>query len=293
MTSMQKMKILAPAKINLFLEVGKKRKDGYHNIISFVEIINLCDTLEFNQADNTEVKFLSRWEIPKSENSVLKAIATLQKASGTNQGVHVTVTKRIPVGSGLGGESTDAAATLAVLNKMWQLNFSVDRLMYIASSIGADVSLFVRGKRCFASGLGENVQPVDCNRKFWYFLAIPDFSVQTKKIYAAYDKFGQYGNLTKANAQAKILYNAILRGNINKMEDVMFNRLKEVTFRKQEDINIIKTRLENEYKKKFFMTGSGGTLYAVFDQEPPAQEIFRTFQIENWEGIVVESLAIA
>jgi 4-diphosphocytidyl-2-C-methyl-D-erythritol kinase len=283
-------KILTPAKINLYLEVIDKRKDGYHNIYSLIDLIGLYDEIEVHPSKNTKVKFYGKWKIPEN-NTVIKTLDILKtKFSFKSFPFFIKINKKIPPGSGLGGASSDAAAILKVINKLSNLNLDEKTLIDIGTSIGADVPLFLKGKRCIIRGKGEKVKPIiNLNKKFKYIIYVPNFEISTKIIYEKLKSFN-YKNLTSAKADIKILLNFMYNNDIENIEKKIFNRLEEVSLSFQEEIKKTKIFLEKFYNKKFFLTGTGGALYSIFSKNTIINNFLPVNKLKNWQKIITDSI---
>ncbi len=177
--------VKAPAKINLTLEVLGKRPDGYHEIRSILQTIDLHDTLYFSDARDISVTCdLKGWSAEKSQ--VTKAAALLQEHIGVKNGVEIKIEKRIPLRAGLGGDSSDGAATLRGLNELWKLKLSEEKLMTLAAQLGSDAPFFVRGGTAVVSGRGEIVTPLPAVKKMRLVLIIADIPVEPGKTARAY-----------------------------------------------------------------------------------------------------------
>jgi 4-diphosphocytidyl-2-C-methyl-D-erythritol kinase len=173
----------APAKLNLFLHVVGRRDDGYHLLQTLFRFIDLNDTLHFTLRDDGEVRRLNALEgVPAEQDLCVRAARLLQQESGCKLGVDIEVEKRIPMGGGLGGGSSDAATTLLALNKLWGLGLSRERLMALGLTLGADVPVFVFGDNAFAEGVGERLQPYALPEA-WYVVLCPPVHVPTAKIF--------------------------------------------------------------------------------------------------------------
>jgi 4-diphosphocytidyl-2-C-methyl-D-erythritol kinase len=189
--------VAAPAKVNLFLHVTGRRADGYHLIESLFALIDLADTVTLAVRDDGEiVREREVPGLPESSDLAIRAALALKDASGTRLGATVGVEKRIPLGGGLGGGSSDAASVLLGLDRLWGLRMSRDELAAIGLVLGADVPFFVRGENAIVRGVGEIVRPVSLPRQ-WLALAIPPVAVLTAEIFAAPE-------LTRSTASAKI-----------------------------------------------------------------------------------------
>jgi len=172
----------APGKINLFLKVIGKLPNGYHSIQTVFQFINLEDLIGIRRTNATQVKRVSKHAWPESHDLVVKAAKLLRDSFGVTEGIEIDVVKRIPDGAGFGGGSSDAATVLLVLNKRWELNLSRDRLIQLASVLGADVPVFIGGKAAFAEGIGDQLTPVQPD-ECWYLLIYPRCRVSTKDIF--------------------------------------------------------------------------------------------------------------
>ena len=174
----------APAKINLFLHVVGRRPDGYHELETVFQFIDWQDDLRFVVTeDGVLTRDLDVAGVTPKADLTLRAARLLQEASGTTRGARIALTKRLPVGGGLGGGSSDAATTLLALNALWGLDWSLDRLAALGLALGADVPVFVRGQAAFAEGVGEKLTPVSLPEPLYVVLA-PDVAVLTKLVFS-------------------------------------------------------------------------------------------------------------
>lgn len=286
---MEIKKLSAPAKINLYLEIIGKRKDGYHDICSLVDLIGIYDEIEIQPAEKTDVKFYGQWNIPEN-NTVIKTLNVLKSRFPFNSFPFlIKIHKKIPPGSGLGGASSDAASVLTSINKLSDLNLDEKDLFDIGSSIGADVPLFLTGKRCIITGKGENVKHVNLNTKFKYLIFVPDFEVFTKDVYKKLKVF-RYEDLTTAGADIKILLNFMGCNDIENMEKNIFNRLEEVSISLRKEIEEVRIFLEKDYNKKFFLTGTGGALYSIFSKDAFIEDVFHVNKLTGWKRIITSSI---
>jgi len=175
--------IPAPAKLNLFLHINSRRSDGYHQLQTVFQFISLYDFLNFSARNDDEITWQCKnanWS--KSQDLSYKAACLLQKTANTSKGVNINLQKNIPAGGGLGGGSSDAATTLLFLNKFWSLGFSIEQLIKIGLSLGADVPVFIKGNAAWAEGVGDKLTPINLAEP--YFLVIkPDCEVSTAKIF--------------------------------------------------------------------------------------------------------------
>ena len=180
----------APAKIDLFLHVVGRRPDGYHDLQTVFQFIDWQDDLRFTVTDDGEIaRDGSVAGIDADRDLTVRAARRLQEASGTRHGARIHLTKRLPIGGGLGGGSSDAATTLLALNALWGLYWSLEQLADLALSLGADVPVFVRGSAAWAEGVGERLSAIDLPEP-WYVVIVPDTAVLTGPVFAALDLTG-------------------------------------------------------------------------------------------------------
>ncbi len=174
----------APAKVNLFLHVVGRRPDGYHLLQTVFQFLDYCDELEFNpRADGRIIRHADYAGIDPQRDLVVRAARALQELAGEPApGVDIRITKRIPMGGGLGGGSSDAATTLVALNSVWALDLDLDRLAQIGLTLGADVPVFVRGRAAWAEGVGEILTPLDAAQG-WFVVVHPGCQVSTAAIF--------------------------------------------------------------------------------------------------------------
>ena len=174
----------APAKLNLFLHITGRRADGYHNLQTLFQFVDYGDTLHFSCRDDGQINLhTERPGVAPEDNLIVKAAKRLQTATRTSLGADITLEKRLPMGGGIGGGSSDAATTLVGLNRLWESNLSDDQLAAIGIALGADVPVFVHGKAAWAEGVGEKLTPVELEEP-WYLVVIPPYSVSTAEIFS-------------------------------------------------------------------------------------------------------------
>ena len=173
---------LAPAKLNLFLHVVGQRQDGLHELQTLFQLLDFGDALSFEATGDGRIVRVGATQLP-DDDLCIRAARSLQQASGTHLGARIHLTKRIPVGAGLGGGSSDAATVLVALNQFWQTHLTEDALADLGLSLGADVPLFVRGRSAWGEGIGERLIPADLPRQH-FCVVWPDISVSTKTIFS-------------------------------------------------------------------------------------------------------------
>jgi 4-diphosphocytidyl-2-C-methyl-D-erythritol kinase len=181
------LKYLAPAKINLVLEVLGKRADGYHEIRSLVQTINLCDVLSFELADRASLE-CTEPSLQTSDNLIIQAAELLKKVSGCAKGIRIRLEKRIPWGAGLGGGSSDAATTLSALNRLWKLKLTTSDLVELGARLGSDVPFFIHGGAALIEGRGEKVTPLAASVSSWFVLLLPPMPRIPRKTQQLYSR---------------------------------------------------------------------------------------------------------
>lgn len=174
----------APAKLNLFLHITGRRADGYHLLQTLFQFLDHGDTLHFTPREDGQIRLLT--ELPgvaAEDNLILRAARRLQQVSGTRLGADIVLDKRLPMGGGIGGGSSDAATTLVGLDHLWQTDLGEDRLAALGLELGADVPVFVRGRAAWAEGVGEQLTPVAVDEP-WYLVVVPPCHVSTAEIFS-------------------------------------------------------------------------------------------------------------
>ncbi len=173
----------APAKLNLFLHVVGRRPDGYHQLQTLFQLLDLADTVSVAlREDGTIERAAASYGVSAEEDLAVRAARALKSATGTPRGASLRVTKRIPVGGGLGGGSSDAATVLVALNNLWGCGLSLDELAALGLPLGADVPVFVQGSSAWAEGVGEQLTPVELPEA-WYVIIHPGVAVGTREIF--------------------------------------------------------------------------------------------------------------
>jgi 4-diphosphocytidyl-2-C-methyl-D-erythritol kinase len=266
------IKINAPAKINLGLKVVCRREDGYHNIETLFQAINLYDELHLSPIDSGVFLSINRKDLDvREKNLIHKAATRLLEYLSFPRGVKIHLNKRIPMGAGLGGGSSDAAATLKGLIKLYELSVSEKDIHSIASSIGADVPFFLNGPTAFGYGIGEIIEPSPPLPPFWIVLVKPNFSISTAWVYQKYDSI-----LTKSVNKTKILKSAINTADPQKIGKSLFNDLEAVCFPKFPVLAEIKRELLSLGSCGALMSGSGASVFGLFSDQKLAHGAWRS-----------------
>ncbi|HEX5056781.1 MAG TPA: 4-(cytidine 5'-diphospho)-2-C-methyl-D-erythritol kinase [Gammaproteobacteria bacterium] len=177
----------APAKLNLFLHITGRRPDGYHSLQTVFQFLDFGDSLRFETRRDSGLRRVNPVaDLPENSDICLRAARLLQQSSGTKRGVDIYLEKRIPMGGGLGGGSSDAATTLLALNRLWGLDYGLDKLVVLGLQLGADVPVFVQGRSAWGEGVGEQLQFIELPEA-WYLVIAPPVQVSTAEIFNAPD----------------------------------------------------------------------------------------------------------
>ena len=252
---MQFIQLPAPAKLNLFLHILRQRDDGYHDIQTIFQFIDLADQLSFRLRNDKDICITPRlMGLATKDNLIYKAAVLLQKHCGCDQGADIIFDKKIPMGAGLGGGSSDAASTLLALNKIWRLNLAETELLDLARQLGADVPIFVHGRASWAEGIGDTFTPILLPQP-WYVVLVPRCQVATAEVF-------QHPQLTRQTDPLKIESYRIGQG-CNDFEPLVCELYPAVAKAIHWLSQFADARL----------TGSGAAVFAAFDTEQEAGRI--------------------
>lgn len=245
-----------PAKLNLFLLITGRRPDGYHTLQTLFQLLDYGDDLQLQINSSGALHLMPDFPgIPQEKNLVYRAAALLQSNTGVTAGADMHLTKRLPMGGGIGGGSSDAATALVGLNHLWQTGLSEDELAELGRQLGADVPVFVRGRTAWAEGIGEQLTPLDLPSK-WYVVLVPECAVSTAEI------FSNEGLTRNSNG---ITVRAFLeeggKNDCQKVVEKLFPQVKDAV----------------DWLGRFGpaqMTGTGACVFAAFPTEAEAREVF-------------------
>ena len=177
------IRVPAPSKLNLFLHITGRRENGYHELQSIFQLIDLCDWLEFEPRTDQEIHIEGLNSVDLSQNLIYKATQILKPYAQTATGLSIRLEKNIPMGAGLGGGSSDAATTLIVVNQLWQCGLNIQQLADLGVQLGADVPIFVHGRNAWAEGIGEHLTFIDLDQK-QYIVLKPDCFISTQLLFS-------------------------------------------------------------------------------------------------------------
>ncbi|MFC2033975.1 4-(cytidine 5'-diphospho)-2-C-methyl-D-erythritol kinase [Chloroflexota bacterium] len=278
--------LTAPAKINLTLEVLAKRQDGFHEIRSVIQTIGLADTLEFHLDRAVDIKSdLPEWIA--EDSLVSRTVRLVQENTGCSKGVFIKVSKRIPLLSGLGGDSSNAAAVLRGLNQLWELGLPQKELLEMAWQLGSDVALFLYGGTALIEGRGELVTPLPQLPSHWIVLMIPPvprLPGKTKQLYESL-KTNHFtdGQITQQ------LVNEIKEGK-DFPPSLLFNTFENVAFTRFSKLRVSQEHMVKAGTANVHLSGSGPALFTLVKDKHEAEELHIRLKQQDLEIYLVETL---
>lgn len=265
------MKLLSPAKLNLFLHITGRRADGYHKLQTLFQLLDYGDTIEFTRTDDGYIELdCPGIPGPAEDNLVTRAALALQRHCNCLAGARIRVEKRIPAGGGLGGGSSNAATTLLALNRLWQLSLGIDQLADLGLQLGADVPVFVHGHSAWAEGVGELLAPVDLPG-FWYLVIAPNCAVSTAEVFSRQE-------LTRNTPPIKIA-TFLQGGGRNDCEPVV----------RQLYPDIDKALIWLDKFSQAQLTGTGACIFAAFESQEAASAVLSQLP-DGWRGFVARGI---
>ena len=266
----------APAKLNLFLHVVGRRDDGYHLLQTAFRFIDYGDELSFTVRADGAIRHTNPLAgVPAEQDLSVRAARLLQQETGCREGADIGIVKRLPLGGGLGGGSSDAATTLIALNRLWHTGWSRERLQQLALQLGADVPVFVFGRNAFAEGVGERLQALRLPPA-WYLILVPELAVSTAEIFSAAELTRNTNAITIAAFSVGLARNILGR---NDLEPVVCRRYPQVA-------------RHLEWLHRYGdarMTGSGACVFCAFDSEEQARRVLSELP-EGMHGFVARGL---
>jgi 4-diphosphocytidyl-2-C-methyl-D-erythritol kinase len=279
--------VLAPAKINLTLEVLGKRPDGFHEIRSVIQTINLCDSLRFRLSGKLRFS-CDNPDLIVEESLMSRAAALLQQASGCFKGATIEISKRIPLTSGLGGDSSDAAAILRGLNQLWQLGLSLPELVELAPRLGSDVAFFLYGGTALVEGRGERVTPLPSLPYMWVVLMVPPVPrmvEKTRQLYASLNP----EHYTKGQFTDRVVVG--LTGGSEVTSSMLFNVFEEVALDNFPPLGEYREQFLKAGASSVHLAGSGPALFTLVKNKAQAEKIYKNLQQQGLESYLADMLA--
>ena len=282
------MKLLSPAKVNLFLNVHSKRKDGYHEIETLFERVSLADHITLLPVKKGIKISTNSGKIPAGpKNLAYRAAQLLQKTYGIKKGIAIHIHKRIPVAAGLGGGSSNAATVLLGLNRLWRLKLSEKKLCELAAVLGSDVPFFILDTPfALGKGRGEILKKIPASGiMIWHCLVNPSFGISTKEAYQSLDQ----SSLTLKKVDVKMLLHSIQKGHSSALTKLLTNSL-EVTLNKRVTIILkIKNELLRHGALGCLLSGSGPTVFGIFSSKQKALKAARVLKKRKGLEVFVAS----
>lgn len=265
----------APAKLNLFLHITGRREDGYHLLQTVFQILDYSDEIHLRlRHDGLIQKVKGLEDIPPESDLCVRAAKLLQSASKSPLGVDISIHKKLPIGGGIGGGSSDAATVLHGLNKLWQCGLSIEQLAELGMKLGADVPIFIHGNSAWAEGIGEQLTPLKLQEK-WFFVLHPKIFASTAEIFA--DQA-----LTRDSEPLKIA--RFLRGNDFEEQSNVFEVILK---KKYPEIANAMDWLSDFSPAR--LTGTGSCIFASFNRQDDAQKVLEQLP-QKWQGFVAKGV---
>lgn len=281
-------KMSSPAKINYVLEIKNRREDGYHNIETVYQSISFYDELLFAETSmDIQVETDSPELSDPAKNLVFRAAQLLRQKKQVQKGARIFLKKNIPIGSGLGGGSSNAASTLRGLNLLWRLKMTDPEIYELASQLGSDVPFFVRGGMAIGRGKGEKISPIMAGMKprLPLILVCPPFKVSSEKAYKMWDEEGHLSRDEGLDDFLRALYRKDLRG----LTQNLHNDFEPMIIKECHLVKTIKDVLLENGAKGALMTGSGSAVYGIFRDENRVDELVEKL---SYLGKVVKAFTI-
>lgn len=281
-----KLKFKTPAKVNLGLHIHRKRRDGFHELETILQMVSLYDELELETlSSGIELKCDTPGIPTDDTNLAFKAALLLQESFQVkDRGVRIRLKKNIPFGAGLGGGSSNAAGVLMGLNRLWDLNVRQEKLSILSSELGSDVPFFLTSPRAVGMGRGEQLEALETHSKFQVLLVFPGFPVSTLWVYQNLEL-----KLTKRENNIRIWRKNLSLSDIAGLGSQLYNDLEPVIIQRFPEIQIIKGELQAQGALGVLLSGSGSTVYGIFD-DPEKADAACSGLNGDWERVVTETI---
>jgi 4-diphosphocytidyl-2-C-methyl-D-erythritol kinase len=271
------------AKLNLYLNIIGKREDNYHSLQTIFERIDLADTIILTPTPTKKINLrCSISTLPgTSANLALQSARLLREASGVGKGVDIELIKRIPVGAGLGGGSSNAACVLWGLNKLWKLRLSLDKLLVFGRKIGSDVAFFLYNcSFALGEGRGDRIKPLHLQRvkPLWQILVVPKIEVRTPLVYKEWELNWEKNRslgLTIPKYDVRIMVSALKNRDLHRLGQGLFNSLERITQGLYPQVGLVKKKLSDLGLKSILMSGSGPAVFGVVSSKKEAVSLSR------------------
>ena len=279
------LKIKAPAKINLTLEVLGKRPDGYHEIRSVIQTVNFCDSLQITPSNDIRLQSdMPDWS--GEQSLAAKAVKLLQESTGCAKGATIEIKKRIPLMSGLGGDSSDAAAVLRGLNQLWELQLKQKALLEMAQELGSDVSFFLYGGTALMEGRGEKITPLPPIPHRWVILVIPNvprLRGKTKRVY----NMLQPSYYTDGEITEKLVAN--LKSGKGFTASGLFNIFENVIFTPDAELTVYRDRIRKISALNIHLAGAGPAMFTILEDKGQAEDLLERLKKQGLKAYLTET----
>ncbi len=285
--------IKAPAKINLGLDVTGRRENGYHDVRMIMQSIDLCDDVEIRKTESGLTMDLVTEGVDRAfltadkDNLCYKAAEAMMKKYGIESGVHVKLTKRIPVAAGMAGGSTDAAAVIIGINRLFSIGASEQELMDLGVTLGADIPFCIMKGTALSEGIGEILTPVAPLPECRILIGKPECGVSTKEVYEALDALMDEGKAHHPDIDA--ILRGLRSGDLYETASCFGNILQDVTVPKHPEIENIKDIMKEHGAVNAMMSGSGPTVFGIFDDDNKLSEALRALKESGLAKDVIET----
>lgn len=268
----RELTLLSPAKLNLFLHITGRRVDGYHNLQTLFQLLDYGDTISFSSHNERHCQLNTTIAgVTHDENLIIKAARALQKATDCSLGANISIEKKLPMGGGLGGGSSNAATTLVALNYLWQTKLSADELANIGVNLGADVPVFVYAQTAWAEGIGEQLTPVTLDEQ-WFIVIKPNCHVCTASIFS-------HEQLTR-DTDAITVAAFLDQGGRNDCESVVSTLYPEVA----EALDWLR-----QFNQSAALTGTGACVFASFANKTDAEKVAAEIP-DDWQHFIARGI---
>ncbi len=268
---MKSLALLSPAKLNLFLKVLNKRSDGYHNLDTIFERIDLCDQLVFTPNPSGKIRvFCDHADVPTDNNNlVYKAAQLLKDDFSLSDGVDIKIIKKIPVAAGLGGGSSNAAIALLGLNQIWKLRLNKTELLDYAKRLGSDVPFFLYDcSWARGSARGDDIQKLNIHTRLWHVLVVPSVKMYSKDVFSALNL-----ELTKPNDDVNILIHSLKKNDLTTVGRLIINDLERAILKLRPELLKSKNEVRGENIKAVSFSGSGPAIFGITATQQEAEAL--------------------
>jgi 4-diphosphocytidyl-2-C-methyl-D-erythritol kinase len=263
----------APAKLNLFLHITGRRRDGYHLLQTVFQLLDYGDTLRFNVRGDGRIHRCSVLSaVKQNDDLAVRAARLLQRVCGDHHGVDIHLTKHLPIGGGLGGGSSDAATTLVALNVLWRCGLSTAELASLGKELGADIPLFIHGYSAWGEGIGEQLQPLELPQQ-WYLVVKPPVEISTASVFRASELTRNCLPITINDffsGRGKNVFEPVVRARFPVVDEVLI-------------------WLHGRGSRGARLTGTGSCVFTPFASQDAAELLLDELP-ENWQGFIAQGL---